>query len=279
MTPSWLKHQPWFVNMASSKSTPVVYEEVEVSHSGSNKEHAMDDEQICLETGVTLPKNYEHVFYSAEQLNRQTARALSEGYYPIVVGGDHSQAIGSISGMKKVYKDASIIWIDAHIDANTPESSPSRNIHGMPLSYLLGLVPLQRHWKCLKEEKDLCYFGIRSYEDEEKRLIDEMKCQVFKSEDCKIEDLDKIEDKMFREYFEHKIGQKYWISFDIDGVCGTEFRSTGTCEEGGITIPFIYKLMERIVPQAVGMDFSEVNFQLTRGEQRKKDEEAFRDMF
>jgi arginase len=57
---------------------------------------------------------------SSEQLKRQTYQALNEGYYPIVLGGDHSQAIGSVAGMKRMYPNGKLIWIDAHIDANTP---------------------------------------------------------------------------------------------------------------------------------------------------------------
>jgi arginase len=65
-------------------------------------------------------------------------RALQDGYFPVVLGGDHSQAMGSLSGYKKLHPDGRIIWMDAHIDANTPTSSPSRNAHGMPLAYLSG---------------------------------------------------------------------------------------------------------------------------------------------
>lgn len=83
-------------------------------------------------------KNIVNVISSSISLRNQTFKALREGYYPIVLGGDHSQAIGSIAGMKRYMPDTKIIWIDAHIDANTPESSPSRNAHGMPLAYLTG---------------------------------------------------------------------------------------------------------------------------------------------
>jgi arginase len=90
---------------------------------------------------------------------------LKDGFYPVVLGGDHSQAIGSVAGMKRMFPNGKIIWIDAHIDANTPSSSPSRNAHGMPLAYLSGIVPLYEHWNCVKLQNDLCYFGIRSYEE------------------------------------------------------------------------------------------------------------------
>lgn len=112
-------------------------------------------------------KNILNVMSSSISLRNQTFKALREGYYPIVLGGDHSQAIGSIAGMKRFMPDTKIIWIDAHIDANTPESSPSRNAHGMPLAYLTGQISKHRQWTCVDIQKDLCYFGIRSYENEE----------------------------------------------------------------------------------------------------------------
>jgi len=72
-----------------------------------------------------------------------------------------------VAGMKQMYPDAKILWVDAHIDANTPDTSPSKNMHGMPLAYLSGMVPFQQEWKCMNMSKDICYFGIRSYEPEE----------------------------------------------------------------------------------------------------------------
>lgn len=115
-------------------------------------------------------KNWHNVVNSSLRLERSTERALSHGLFPVVFGGDHSQAIGSISGLKKVYPDAKLLWIDAHIDANTPASSPSSNMHGMPVATLAGLVP-NFGKKAVLSFKDLAYFGIRSYEPEEFRLI------------------------------------------------------------------------------------------------------------
>jgi arginase len=73
--------------------------------------------------------------------------------------------------MKRFNQDTKIIWVDAHIDANTPESSPSRNAHGMPLAFLSGMVPMFKNWSCVDIQKDLCYFGIRSFEEDEAQMI------------------------------------------------------------------------------------------------------------
>ena len=79
---------------------------------------------------------------AAEELAAMTEAALEEGALPVVLGGDHSIAIGSVAGLASYYrkrqKRVGIIWLDAHTDSNTPETSPSGNIHGMPLAALLG---------------------------------------------------------------------------------------------------------------------------------------------
>ena len=81
-----------------------------------------------------------------------------------------------------------------------------------------------------------------------------------------------------KQILQHHQDQKYWISFDIDGVCAHEFKSTGTHEYNGLTLDFCYKLFEEWVPRSMGMDLSEVNFQLTEGAEREKDQQTFREM-
>jgi len=180
--------------------------------------------------------------------------------------------------MKKLYPDAKLIWVDAHIDANTPASSPSGNAHGMPLAYLSGIVPLHTHWKCVDIEKDLCYFGIRSFEEDEEQMIRDKGVLVFEPEDSKVEALQQIHRDM-NAHFNHTKDSKYWISFDIDAVDSAEFKSTGTAEGNGLSLDFAYKFFEKFTPRTVGMDLTEVNFELTEGVQRQQDEQTFRELF
>jgi arginase len=110
--------------------------------------------------------------------------------FPIVFGGDHSQGIGSINGLKNVFPEARVLWVDAHIDANTPLSTPSGNVHGCPVGYLSGLFPYVK--KPVLSLKHLIYFGIRSWEPEEIQLVNDEKIPWFKSEDCLVERMDDI---------------------------------------------------------------------------------------
>lgn len=101
---------------------------------------------------------------SANNLKRATAKAVRDGYFPIVFGGDHSMSIGSVSGVKSVHPETKLIWMDAQVGAHTPDTTPSGNVNGMPLAYLCGVVPFHRHWKCINMDQDVCYFGARHYE-------------------------------------------------------------------------------------------------------------------
>ena len=141
----------------------------------------------------------------------------------------------------------------------------------MPLSYLAGLVPLYKHWKCIDIASDLLYFGIRSYEPEEFDLINDQGVKIFDSASCTVDKIEEIHSEM-KQVLQHSADQKYWISFDIDGVDAKEFKSTGTDEYNGLPLDFCYKLFEKWVPRSMGMDFSEVNFMLTEGAQREKDQ-------
>ena len=279
LTPTWLQNQAWFKDLANSRSMPVEYEEIAVSSPHCNSKQ-IDKQADGPAAGEHVDaKNIDHVIASSEQLRNQTVKALQDGYFPIVLGGDHSQAIGSVAGFKKMYKDGKIIWMDAHIDANTPMSSPSRNAHGMPLAYLSGLVPMHKHWNCVDVEKDLCYFGIRSYEEDEEALIKEKEVLVFDSAYCTPDKLNTI-NRDINNYFNHVAGEtKYWISFDIDGVDAKHFLSTGTDEGNGLSLEFMDAFFERYIPKAVGMDFTEVNFELTEGAIRQRDEQTFKDIF
>lgn len=171
-----------------------------------------------------------------------------------------------------------IVWIDAHFDVNTPLTSPSRNAHGMPLAYLSGYVNGFEHMRCMDMDRDICYFGVRSFEEGEEVVIQDKSVLCFDSAECKLHRLDEIHNQIQR-HFKQTQKTKYWISFDIDGVDAGEFKSTGTDEGNGLSLDFTLSLFEKVIPKAVGMDFTEVNFELTDGEMRRKDEQTFRDIF
>ena len=86
-------------------------------------------------------RNYDEIVTVSENLSKATSEIVKKGNFPLTLGGDHSIAVGSISGISQHYENLGVIWYDAHGDLNVPEESPSGNVHGMPLRILAGDGP------------------------------------------------------------------------------------------------------------------------------------------
>ncbi|HET7922054.1 MAG TPA: arginase, partial [Gammaproteobacteria bacterium] len=121
------------------------------------------------------------------ELADSTQTTLAAGEFPLVLGGDHSQAIGSIAGIARHLRgkgqELGVLWVDAHTDMNTPESSPSGNIHGMPLATLLGngpeeLVSICGNGPALRPE-NVVVFGARDVDRTEAEIVKRMGVRVF----------------------------------------------------------------------------------------------------
>jgi arginase len=159
------------------------------------------NETIYNKNNNTFAKRIEHVAEQCERVAASVKVSLQKGYFPIVLSGDHSSALGTISGIKTAFpeKIIGVIWIDAHADLHSPFTSPSGNIHGMPLAAALsednvacrvnepGTETLQ-HWERLKNigapgakllPEHLIYFGLRDYESAEASLISKKNISVF----------------------------------------------------------------------------------------------------
>jgi arginase family enzyme len=108
--------------------------------------------------------------------------------------------------------------------------------------------------------KHLIYFGIRSYEPEELKMIQKHRIPWYDSRVCHPDRIPDIKREIENHFFPDGQKEPYWISFDIDGVDKSEFASTGTPESQGISIAFMMKFFETFLPESVGMDFTEVNF-------------------
>lgn len=126
------------------------------------------------------------------ELARQVHGAMTDGDHPVVIGGDHSCAIGTWSGAYQALKNdgpMGLVWVDAHMDAHVPESSHTGNIHGMPLAVLKGfgedrLTALARPGPALKPEY-MCLVGVRSYEPEEAAFLERMGVRIIFMEEVR----------------------------------------------------------------------------------------------
>ena len=142
--------------------------------------------------GMKQPK-----FVSAvtQEVSQQVYAHAKEGRLVLTLGGDHSIAIGTVSGTAKAVrerlgKDIAVIWVDAHADINTPETSDSGNIHGMPVAFLTGLAKEEREdvFGWIKEEHKisttkLVYIGLRVIDRVEKKIVRELGIKAFSMHD------------------------------------------------------------------------------------------------
>ncbi len=236
------------------------------------------------ELDSSVPANNEEKFRLANAVYTHTRESVSDaikkGDTPIVLGGDHSIAMGSIAGALKVYKsDLAVLWIDAHVDINTPEVSPSGNLHGMPLAALAGLSTkakgeMQTQWGRLDkiigknklDPKKLAWLGLR---DVDKGEVMNLK-RVPGSLALTMQDVDVLGatgalEKIFTHF--KKAGAKaVWVSFDVDCLDPVFAPGTGTAVRGGFTFREGHLIAETLHAyfkkgplKLAGLDVVEVN--------------------
>src|SRR5271167_752007 len=120
-------------------------------------------------------KYLEPIVHTSEELATLVTEALQKGAFPLVLGGDHSIALGSISGVARVHKDIGVLWVDAHADFNTEETTPSGNIHGLILAALAGLgnerLTHLGGWSPKLSTATIAIVGARSLDREEQSLL------------------------------------------------------------------------------------------------------------
>lgn len=204
------------------------------------------------EPGDEKARYLEPIYHVCNRLRLRVRRALDQGDVPVVLGGDHSIAIGTVSGVAEHFHDKGekigLIWVDAHGDMNTPDSSPTGNIHGMPLATLLGLG----HPRLVEmggfapkvDKRHVCLIGIRDIDDTERRIIRESGIHAYTMRD--------VDERGMRAIMEEAIGYAtdgtagFHVSFDLDGMDPRDVPGTGTPVKGGISWREANLLMEMV---------------------------------
>lgn len=183
----------------------------------------------------------------------------------LILGGDHSVSIGSVGALLSMYPDLSVIWIDAHADINTAESTPSGNVHGQPVSYLMNLPdakrPSEYDWlgPAALNKDNLLYIGLRDLEEYEWDTIHNLGIQYITPSEMidQVTWLTQIND------FIVNAKSKVHISFDIDAMSPEGGLNTGTPVEGGITEKQLLQICDAIglscEEKIISMDIVEFN--------------------
>lgn len=193
--------------------------------------------------------------------------SLDKGWFPVVLGGDHSVAIGTISGMARHYRKkgqrVGVIWADAHTDVNTPDSSPSGNIHGMPLAVLLGegppeLVAIAGEEPALRPE-DVCVIGARDVDLTERSVVRRLGMRVYT-----MSELDERGTAVcVREAIERVTANTAGVhlSFDLDGVDPQHAPGVGTPVPGGLNLRESHLICEKVnqTGKVLGVEMVELN--------------------
>ncbi len=215
--------------------------------------------QTMIHSSPSISSKWEQI----PALNTQLAKAIfscaTKHPFVVSIGGDHSCAVGTWSGIAEAtrlqQKDIGLIWIDAHMDSHTPETSETGNIHGMPLAALLGHGPTSLSHILSEKPKikpeNLFLVGIRSYEEAEKRLLEKLNVRVYLMNEVKQRGLHAVFAEILQNLSHRKI--LYGISLDVDFFDPSEIIATGTpVAEGGLPQDFLdsYCLFESYPPIA-----------------------------
>ena len=201
------------------------------------------------------------------ELAKVTEESLAAGYIPLVIGGDHSIAMGTISGVAAHYRkqqlDIGLLWFDAHGDMNLPETSPSGNIHGMPLAHLLGygdkdLAGIHGLCPTINPAK-VALVGVRDIDSREREVLRQSGIETFSMR--RIDELGMA--RVCREALEIVTDGTagFHISFDVDGCDPEVIPGSGTLVPGGVNYREAHLLLEHCADtgKMLSMEIVELN--------------------
>tara|TARA_B100001029_G_scaffold35854_1_gene27341 strand:+ start:270 stop:1208 length:939 start_codon:yes stop_codon:yes gene_type:complete len=239
------------------------------------------NETIYNKNKNTFAKRINFVCQQCERLREGVKKELQKGFFPLILSGDHSSALGSLSGIQKANpdKEIGVIWLDAHADIHTPYSTPSGNIHGMPLAAALSIDnkefsknkvsdSTEKNWLRMKNMGDkvplikpenLIYFGVRDTEKEEDQIIQSKKIKNFSVNDFRNLGLKSCIDQTIDQFVSTDL---IYISFDIDALdCDLFSRGTGTPVSKGFLTEEIISIIKEVkdTGKLVALEICEIN--------------------
>ena len=193
--------------------------------------------------------------------------ALEQGLFPLVVGGDHSIACGTMAGVSSFYarknENLGLLWFDAHGDMNTPDSSPSGNIHGMPLASCLGqglpdLTKLGERFPMV-DIKNTCAVGVRSLDARERKIVQDTGLKVFTMREIDTRGMHEVMVEALAIVNNGTAG--FHLSFDVDGSDPNVAPGVGTPVPGGLDFRESHLFMELVAEtgRLVSLELTEIN--------------------
>ena len=240
--------------------------------------HDTGDIPVNHDAARHLPGIRMHYLEEIERVNialcQRVAEQLDWGRFPLILGGDHSIAIGTLAGIRQRTKKLGVVWFDAHADINTPETSPSGNIHGMPVAISLGLgnerLTAIGGPDTRLDAKKFVQIGIRDLDSGEKKHLRELGVTVFTMHEIDRLGMSKVMEEAIRIASDGT--DSVHVSFDMDVMDPLHAPGVGTPVVGGITYRESHLAMEMLsAANIVGSaEFVEVNTVLDHGNQTAK---------
>jgi len=225
------------------------------------------DQPESLPEGPERAKYLPQIAMTCKRLASMVDTALTKKKVPLVLGGDHSVAVGTVAGVSRHFRrkkqQIGLIWIDAHADMNTPDSSPSGNVHGMPLACCVGLGPPELTnifgYAPKVSPRRTVLVGLRDVDRLEKDHVHETGVRAFTMRDIDERGLRSVMDESFRIATEDTAG--FHLSLDMDWVDPQFAPGVGTPVRGGATYREAHLAMELICDggRMLSMEVVEVN--------------------
>ena len=275
---------------AGTRGSDIGIDALEIAAINSNNDffnkYLFDDvkthnESIYDKVKCTFAKRIGFVLEQCERLRDKVFRNLNEGYFPLILSGDHSSSIGTMAGIHKhlMGNEFGVIWIDAHADLHTPFTTPSGNVHGMPLAAALGSTnPLNKvnevdnytlsNWNKLTKlgfsypilkSKNLVYLGLRDIEKQEKEYILKNSIKNFNVQEIRLKGIDNFIEDILKCFTSVK---KIYISFDVDSLDPDSVsQGTGTPVNNGFEIFEVISIIKAIIKtnKVIALEVSEIN--------------------
>ena len=228
---------------------------------------------VPVEQAEALPEGPERARYLPQiaatciRLAEEVGRALAASRVPLVLGGDHSVAVGTMAGVSRHFREAGqrigLVWLDAHADMNTPESSPSGNVHGMPLACCVGIGPRELtdiyDYRPKVDPRNTVIVGLRDVDALEKPHVRESGVRAFTMRDIDERGMRAVMGDAIRAASGGTAG--FHVSLDMDFVDPKDAPGVGTPVRGGVTYREAHLAMEMICDcgHMVSLEVVEVN--------------------
>ncbi len=221
---------------------------------------------------ISRVKHAYEVGQACRQIAQEVERCATDQCFTLTLGGDHSIALGSITGVLRARPDTALIWVDAHGDFNTPETSLSGNLHGMPLAALLGYSGVDLpgfDWLREGQERPLltpervALVGVRSLDQAERQLLREAGVHVYSMSAIDRYGIGPVMERAMNAVNPDGV-LNYHVSFDIDAMDPKEAPGTGTTARGGLTYREGHTIVEMLASSGKlnSMDLVEINPEL-----------------